>query len=208
MDEISKNFSGHPQLSPRVYRTFEAVYLVLSGYTLFSLSIYFLCIPKDKNGHRDSRQEIHWKPRITIPKICFSNCLQPYCLHHNAQRAMSTLIVLMLLSVLAHVSVDFWAFSPANVTQAHAQCVRHTASGILYIVCIFYSSLFLWVRQRVFYAHPTLRRLANPCLNRFSLSVLFTIIISNIFLFVAFFLLPAIEKKHRSSQKKHIFQVN
>lgn len=112
-------------------------------------------------------------------------------IRQRANLTMMSLTLTMSSLILIRVTIDLWAYWEQNNFSIKAQCIRHTACGLLYLASALCLYVFLWIRQRAFYAHPVLKHLARPWIIRFSWSVL-VCIVGVILLATVFFFLPQI----------------
>nr|XP_018670441.2 uncharacterized protein LOC108950090 [Ciona intestinalis] len=158
------------------------VYVGISLYFVICLVICFvqaLC----HRGENPSGGKI--QARRSLRRLSHRN-KTPY---KSSSRAMAVLSLIAAMLVVVHASLDLWAFTIDSGTSAHALCVRQAISGVVYFTSALCVYVFLWVRQRVFYAHPVLRHLSTTRLVRFSWSVLVSIVICMAG-FIVIYLLP------------------
>lgn len=182
-------------VSPSVFRLIHCFYTAVCLYLLFGLVRHFYiehCAPKtswfncckDKaSSNSKSKQSQKTRQRR----------LSGYKTNHFMHRASELMIVLSLLAgalTFAHILLDLWAFSVQNTFSLQTLCQRQKWSGVILFTDALCVYTFLWIRQRVFYSHPVLRNLSSPILNRFSWSVLFTIIFSILMFTIAYYSIP------------------
>ena len=185
-------------VSPAIFRLIHCIYTAVSFYLLAGLLRCFYlehcsirisgCKCRKTDAIFDSESS------RAQAKSIRQRGLSSYKRSRLIRAASNLMIGLSLLAgtlTFFHVLLDLWTFSTQSAFSLGILCHRQKWSGVMFFATALCLYTFLWIRQRVFYSHPVLRNLASPVLNRFSWSVLFTIIFSITIFIIVYYAVPA-----------------
>ena len=177
-------------VTPFAFRFIHYMYAVLSLYMLCGLAVHFLKEHFDCLNQCKRTASINTRRLLSVKSVDTSSrkpkpmLRLSHSVHGKSKFIRISPLLMAGLSFLAailtilHILLDLWVFFFNHELPLKMLCVRQKWSGIVLFSCAFFVYLFLWIRQRVFYSHPILKKLSGPGLNFLSWSVLFAIVFS------------------------------